>query len=280
MVDLNINLFEYLDYRLFLRDYYKKAKESKKGFSLRSFSKKAGFSSSNFFKLVMDGDRNLTSKSVIPFCKGLELNQLESKYFKSLVVFNQADSHAEQEEAYQVLLKIRAQRKLEPLALAQHEYFSKWYNPVVRELIAGLKTTQSIFRLKEKLIEDLSEKEIKESIELLESLEFIQENNGLFEQKEGLVTSGVECRSVTLLNYHIQILELVARLLERVPAQNRDVSALTLGIKKEQFPKIKKMIQDFRKEILNEVSGVKKSDDVILLSMQLVPLTKPSKGNN
>ena len=278
MRDLDINLFAYLDYRLFLKDFYKKAKASRSGFSLRSFSKKAGFTSSNFFKLVKDGDRNLTSKSVVPFCKGLDLNKLETKYFKSLVLFNQADSHAEQEEAYQTLLKFRAQNQLEPLAKNQHEYFSKWYHPVIRELIAGLKVTQSAFRLKEKLIEDVSEKDIQDSIELLESLEFIQNNKGVFEQKDSLITSGIECRSVTLLNYHIQILELVARLLERVPAKNRDVSALTLGIKKEQFPKIKKMIQDFRKDILNEVSGVKKSDDVILLSMQLVPLTKPSKG--
>ncbi len=42
-------------------------------FSYRVFSRLAGFKSSNIFKLVMDGDRNLTEESLKKFILGLSL---------------------------------------------------------------------------------------------------------------------------------------------------------------------------------------------------------------
>lgn len=51
------DVFEYLDYRAFLRDYYAERKQSR-GLSFRSFSKRAGLGSPNYLKLVMEGARS------------------------------------------------------------------------------------------------------------------------------------------------------------------------------------------------------------------------------
>ena len=53
------SVYEYLDYRQFLRDHFAASKKAKPQYSFRYFSRRAGLSSSNFLKLVMDGKRNL-----------------------------------------------------------------------------------------------------------------------------------------------------------------------------------------------------------------------------
>lgn len=54
----------FTDYRAYLRAMIAWSKEHRRGFSYRSFAKKAGFSSPSFLKLVADGQRRLSPESV------------------------------------------------------------------------------------------------------------------------------------------------------------------------------------------------------------------------
>lgn len=64
MSDWTPDIYEYLEYRIFLADAYQAGKENVSAFSYRYLARKAGFSSPNFIKLVMDGERNLSMESV------------------------------------------------------------------------------------------------------------------------------------------------------------------------------------------------------------------------
>ena len=57
-------LNEHLDYRVFLGEYDKAAKENLPAFSYRYFSQKAGYRSPVFLKLVIDGQRNLSGRGL------------------------------------------------------------------------------------------------------------------------------------------------------------------------------------------------------------------------
>ena len=65
------SLFEYMNYRDYLRDYYAEKKKQHAFYSFRLFAQKAGFASPNFFKLVIDGKRNMSKESVFRFSKAL-----------------------------------------------------------------------------------------------------------------------------------------------------------------------------------------------------------------
>ena len=58
-------IFEYDDYRIFLKDFFNAKKQEKPSFSQRYFAKKVGFNAHNFCTLVIEGKRNLS----IPFKK-------------------------------------------------------------------------------------------------------------------------------------------------------------------------------------------------------------------
>lgn len=270
-----VNLFDYLDYRNYLRDYYGAAKKSRAGFSLRTFSKKAGFTSSNYFKLVMDGDRNLTEVSLGKFVKGLDLNKQEQDFFRNLVFYNQARAHEQKNSYYQRLLQSQKFSRLKPIEKNQYEFYSAWYHAVIRELITAAEFDGTVQWLKNRIFPELTESQIEKSIALLESLGFIQKGeNGKWTQSTPLVTTGAEADSVTMINYHQNLLELAMKQLTRIPAAERDFSVLTLGIAKERLPAIKKKVQEFRREILKMVSTDTNAEEVILVAIQMFPVTR------
>lgn len=270
-----INLFNYLDYREFLKDWYAYAKANKRGFSYRSFSKKAGFGSPNFLKRIIDGERNLTEETLPDFMKGLDLNKQEQDFFRKLVLFNQTDSHDKKNLYYRQLIRSQKFSKLKPIEKDQYVYYSTWYHPVVRELMVKKDFDGTPEWLASHLYPSITPTEAKKSMELLQRMGFIKKGkDGKWKQDQPLVTTGAESTSLVLLNYHQSVLELAKDQLPQVPAQNRDVSALTLGVVKGRLPQLKKKIQEFRQEVLKLVSEDHQPDEVVLLSMQLLPVSQ------
>src|SRR5262245_28068715 len=94
------DVFRYRDYHEFLRAFYEHNKQKGYGFSLRAFSKRAQLRSSNYLKLVMDGERNLTAPMAARFAQACALRGQPADYFCELVAFNQATSADERERAY------------------------------------------------------------------------------------------------------------------------------------------------------------------------------------
>lgn len=276
------NLFRYVDYRKFLRDWYHEAKSSRASFSFRTFSKRAGFQSPNFFKLVMDGDRNLTEESLPTFMKGLKLNKQEQDFFRNLVFFNQAKNHDQKDFYYQRLLQSRKFNQLKPIDKDHYAYCSNWYHPVIRELVVSKKFDGTPEWIAKRITPQITVAQVEKSIELLERLGFIEKvGEGKWRQSSPLISTGPEVASLALLNYHLNLLDLTKEQLASIPADRRDVSALTLGITDEHLPKLKKMIQDFRKEILKYVSLDTHPDTVVQLNIQMYPMTgwKDEKGS-
>src|SRR5690349_5207588 len=74
-----VGVYEYLDYRAFLRDHYAAKKAASRAFSYRSFSKRAGVSSPNYLKLVIEGKRNLSGKMAERFALACGLDDDASR---------------------------------------------------------------------------------------------------------------------------------------------------------------------------------------------------------
>lgn len=270
-----INIFEYLDYRKFLRDYYETHKKSRAGFSLRRFSEKAGFTSSNFLKLVMDGDRNLTQDSLSKFADGLGFNKQEREFFANLVHFNQAESHERKNFYYKKLIQFKNFSTVKPMQKEQYEFYSKWYHSVVRELVTSTQFRDDHSQIVDKIFPSITLKELEKSIELLHKLGFIKKDDqNHWIMAETVITTGSEPKAMVLTNYHKDFLDLTRNQIEKIPGTHRDISTLTLGVERSMIPELKSRIQNFRKEILKLVSTQTNADEVVVLAMQLLPVTK------
>lgn len=217
----------------------------------------------------------MTEESLPTFMKGLKLNKQEQEFFRNLVFFNQAKNHDQKDFHYQRLIQSRKFNQLKPIDKDHYEYCSNWYHPVVRELVVSKKFDGTPEWIVGRINPQITAVQAEKSIELLERLGFIEKvGEGKWRQSSPLISTGPEVASLALLNYHLNLLDLTKNQLASIPAEKRDVSALTLGITEEHLPNLKKMIQEFRKEVLKYVSLDTHPDAVIQLNIQMYPLTR------
>src|SRR5262245_65039952 len=111
MVAETVDVFAYLDYRAYLRDHYDARKGKGRGFSYRSFARRAGLKSPNYLKLVIEGERNLSAAMAERFAQTCGLSDDELRYFVDLVAFNQAASLGERAKHYARLTGFQRYRK-------------------------------------------------------------------------------------------------------------------------------------------------------------------------
>ena len=78
------SLFEYDNYRVYLKDFYESSKAENSHFSLRFFSRLAGFKSQSVLTQVIKGERNISLQSINKFIKALKLSKREGIFFKNL----------------------------------------------------------------------------------------------------------------------------------------------------------------------------------------------------
>lgn len=133
-----LSIFDYTDYRHFLRDYYHFKKSQNPHFSFKAFAMRAKLSSPNYLKLVMDGDRRITDKNLHNFIRGLGLEKQDAEYFKSLVFYNESHQSTDDKKHYldqMIQLKTRYSCQAKIISPEHVEYFKHWYHWVVRELV-------------------------------------------------------------------------------------------------------------------------------------------------
>lgn len=273
-----VNIFEYRDYRSFLKDWYQHAKKTQRSYSYRRFAQKAGFHTSNFMMLVIQGKRNLTEDSLKKFIVGLGLNKQEGDFFRNLVYFNQARSYEDQNFYYQRLLRSKKFSQRKPIEKQHYQYYSAWYHPVVRELVVSEDFDGSPDSIAERLFPAVTSAQVSKSIELLEQIGFIQKDgNNRYKQSSALISTGPEVQSVVVHNYHKILLDLSKQMMDLLSLQYREVSAMTLGVKKERIPELRSKIREFRQEILKMIAEDTEPEEVVQFNMQFYPLTKETE---
>jgi len=267
------NVFLYSNFRVFLKDFYTYRKHQSSAFSFRSFAAKAGLGSPNYLKLVIDAKRNLSAKSLVRFCAGLGLTGRKADFFENLVYFNQADTLAERNIHFQKLLKVRARAGIKALDQAQFELFSHWQHIVIRELIGLKDFKKQPSWISERLMGMVSPKEAEVALKRLQDLGLIQRTANGYKLVDINISTQDEVRSLMVKNYHKQMIGLAGEALERRPAAERDISSVTIPIRKSDFAKVKEHLQLMRKELLNLAAEPGEGEAVIQINLQLFPLT-------
>ena len=270
-----IDVFEYLDYRAFLRDYYNARKAKARGFSYRSFARRAGLKSPNYLKLVIDGERNLSGTMAERFGATCGLSDDELRYFSDLVAFNQAEAVSERNKYYARLTGFQRYRQAHRLDVTHAAYYSTWYMPAIRELVLREDFREDPEWLAQELVPAITRAEATQALETLFDLGLLVRGaDGKITQADPLLSTGPETRGLHIANYHRGMMQRAVESIDLVPAAERDISSLTLCVGKNGLRAFKERIQRFRKELL-ELSALEDDpEQVVQLNFQLFPLSK------
>ncbi len=270
-----INLFEYLNYRDFLKDAYEERHAVDWRFSHRYIAEKAGFDASMFNK-ILQGKRNLTARLVSVFADVFCKDEREKKYFADMVAFNQAKNHSESRQYLEKLVATK-ECKVEDVAKDQFEYFDNWYHAVIRELVTFYPYVGDDAALGLMVRPPITASQVKSSIALLERLNMIKKNEqtGFYEQTQGLISSGSESYSTAVNSYIQQNLTVAQDAMDRFDRSERNLSTLAFGCDEDTYKELVEMVRRFRREILAKVGQCQKPNRVFQLGVQLFPLSDP-----
>lgn len=268
-------LFEYDNYRFFLKDYFQVQKELKESFSHRYFARRAGFSSSGFFHHVIEGKRGLTEKSMEKMIKGLSLRGRKATFFKNLVLFNQAKELEEREKYFKVLDRIRKTSYIYKVQKKQYNFYEEWYHPVIRELVLSNHWNGNYGALGALVVPSISAEKAKNSVELLESIGLIKKRkDGKYIQVQDAVTAS-DVPVVVTRKMRKDYLHLAEKAMEQLPLNERLISGVTVSMSKERFKKIINKLDEVRQIILADALEEDfEKQSVYQINFQAFPLSR------
>jgi len=272
------NIYNFGDYREFLKDRYKQLKETDPVFSFRNFSKQAGFGSPNYLKLVIFGKRNLSADAIGKFAKGLRLDSHESEFFKYMVECNQCDSTAKQKVYEAKLMYLRELFKVKSLIPELYDYYHEWYHSAIRETVKKGKVKNDPAAIAKSLVPNINEEEAKKSIELLTTLKFVEVNaEGWLEARESGCAVDAETAALSQKIHYEQMAELAAQSLYTQGPETQDFESVTVSLPIEKVAELKSKIQALIQAAVKEHSN-NPDHTMFQLNVQLFAITQPMGG--
>lgn len=273
------DIYTYINSRLFIKDYYEERKKIQPSFSYQYFANKAGFKSKSFIFKIISGQKTLSKSAVFSMAQAMDLDKTETEYFESIVNFTQAKSIKEREFYFNHIQTFGKNKIASQLRTDQFDYFSTWYLPALREIVTFLDFNEDYKVLAKSLNPPITATQARNGVKLLLKLNLIERlPSGIYQQIDGVVTTGTEMKSLAVIAFQKEHMRLAEESIDRIERECRDISSLTVGVTENGFKQIADEITRFRKRLVELVENERSIDRVYQINFQLYPLsTLPKK---
>jgi uncharacterized protein (TIGR02147 family) len=275
------NILDYFDYREYLSDVFAELKKQRRGFSYRSFSRELGISSHNFLPRIIKRERNLSGEFIPRLSGYLKHSQRELRYFKTLVAFNNEKKPPAKEQFLKQLLTLRVTHEEHKIEDKRLSFFSKWYYPVIRELVSICDFKEDYAFLARRCIPRITAAQAKSAVEYLVNNGFIRKNNnGRYRIVNQVIATEPEVNSAIIPRYHRITIQQCADAVDTIRKENRNFSSSTMLVSLELYDEIKKEIYHFRKKLLGMAKECTNPEMVCFAGFQLLPRSELIKAGN
>lgn len=272
------DIFNYTDYRDFIKDFYLEKKKVAPYYSYRYISSRVGFAAS-FLARLFNKEAHISIGKISPFADVMKLEGRERAYFEELVRFCKAKNR---DEIQKIFDRMQAIRGLEFRTVVddEMEFFGKTYHMCMRSLLGIYRFNGSDYRtLASMMVPKITVAEAKESVSLLERLGMIiRDENGFYCVTEQYLSTGKKWSDLAIHKYQKENIELSTRALDKLPKNVRDISTVTFCVNEKMLPVLKERLAAFREEMLRFSEEFDDDDTVMHLNLQLFPTAKVNRG--
>lgn len=270
------NVFMYFDYREYIRDVLETLQ--KDGLSLRAIQESVGLSGSAFFTRILDGSRPLSTANAKTLVTAWGMGEDEAEYFMDMVKFGNERDVDRREGHLKKLLAVRSRNREYALQDSTLKFFSKWYYPVLRDLLPLVPAGTSAERIGRMFTPALRAPQVQSGIDYLVEAGFIAiGEDGKYAVTSPIVSTPPRVRSTILRKYHLKNLEINAEVYDSFTSDDRSITSVTCSLSKEGFEKVREEIAALREKILAIAREDKSPDRVCHVGFQLVPRAKEAK---
>ncbi len=276
---MTISVFDYTDYREYLRDYLEWKRSSKKGFTVRQFCLKAKINTDNYLLRVLRRQRNLGPKMTGRFAKALALNPQESRYFHIMTEYQNSTQPSEKTQFYRQMETLLKARKQSMSPVVDNSIFTHWYIAAIWELASCKNADLSPKGIAKALQGKISVQQAKESLEFLAQRNLLirEDSSKRYVQKPIYLTTTEGIRDSVIQLNHRETLKMAEESLN-LPLAERGFYGLTIALPSSQIPELKAKLSEWVNQLRTEYANQDQADRVYRVGLHCYPLAKTEEG--
>lgn len=265
-------------YRRYLGDWFQVQKIRNPRFSHRLFARRAGFSSSAFLPLILQGKRNLTDRHLDGFVGALQLSPRGAAIFRALVAKGNARDEGARRSAEAALRSARL-GSARRVSSDQVRFYDSWRHVAVHQALDCIAVSDDLKSLRAFLRPAPTLAELRRSLELLETLHLVKRDaQGCWKTNDANLLGDSRLPSWRLREFQAQMIDLGKTAHERFPSGRTVERTETLAV---GLPAAER-IRDRVRRCLDEIVEIALSDPgppatVLQFNAQLFPLSEMPK---
>jgi uncharacterized protein (TIGR02147 family) len=264
-------IFEYTDYREWIRDAFEDFKKRKSVVSWRYMAMKLDADPGNLLR-VSQSKIHLSVNLIKPMAEFFGLDEKETAYWTELVHFGRAKTDSEALNHYEKMQMLKG-IPLKRLAKKELEFYRHWYYNAIRSIIGICKFKDDYEGLAESCTPAITVEQAKEAVQLLYDLNMIStDRDGFWKVNDTFVSTGGNWRSEAVRAFQKETIRLAGESLERHAPPLRDISTVTMTFNMDDIALIREKIKEFRSELLRLSQEGTGDNTVFQLNVQLFPL--------
>lgn len=269
-------VFEYDDFKDFIQNRVEQLTTRDAKTSLRSICKAAGTSPALYY-FIVQGKRPLTTATAKKLAKGLRLTKSETDFFTVLVDWNQTHDPAEKESLVKKILSFKKFRDAHPLAQAEYEYYTRWYYPVIREMVALPNFKEDSTWIAGRIRPALAPGDVDRALDRLLTLGLLVRNpKGKLIQSNPRIATSPLIPGHLASHFHREMMRLAIESIRGIHSDERELGAITLTLGPERYKELVKRVRNFQNDLFAEFGETASFDDrVVQINVQVFPLSSP-----
>ncbi len=261
------------DYRDILKSFYDKRKKETPFYSYRMMGEKLGLDASYLYR-ILQKKQHLPAHAIENVKEMLGISGRVAEYFGLLYSSNVSK---DPEQKNELMAKAIALQDVERHSLqnAEIKFLENWWIPAIRAYLEINGGAVNYRKMAAKIRPSITETQAKEAVEILKSLGLVKKisSERLSLTQSHLTVGGKEKRDA-VRHFQKQALALASDALDNIPANERNISTLTLSVDKAGFDDLTEMAKEFRRMVQKRVDSVQKPDRVLQFSLAFYPLTR------
>ena len=269
------DLYTYLNYREFLKDWFAWKKTANSRYSHRLFARRAGQRSPSLLLGVMEGRRNLTPTTTQAFGKALNFGARKQAFFELLVDLEQAELPKDRKKAMDGILATKRFQSARKVQGDLFRVFGEWYFGAICELARCEGFRPEPKWIAQTLRPKISEKQASEALNTLLELGLLHrgEDGAVLAADEWMMPEEGTI-DIAILKSHESMLERARNAVGSFSRSNRIALGFTGSVPKDRIPQLEeKMVQVF-----SEMASQCESEPrqvVVQMNFVLFPLSDP-----
>ncbi len=269
-----LDVFQFTNYRAFLVAHFDSQKKRNTQFSYNAWAQHLGLKNNTSLLKIINGSRDAGFNITEQLAHYFKFSDNERHYFEDLVRLEKSKKNPRMYG--EILSRIRRHSPHKNFMLLDEQMFSAishWWYYAIRQLatLPNFKvTSQDVLK---RLRFHVPPTKIAQALETLRKLNLLPDGT----QKKKPLNTSDDVASTALRMFHSEVLELGREALEQISPLEREISGITLVVKKSDVPAAKLFIRDFQDEFNERFEKPTSDAEVYQLEVAFFPLTEKPK---